>query len=59
MAIPECKNFFFEPDGYCTQCGKKHFIVNDGQVKFVEVEPKIENEYKTLVKADLIEDFHV
>lgn len=46
MANPECKNFLFEPDGYCTQCGKNHFTVNAGEVKFVEVKPETDDKYK-------------
>jgi len=58
MANP-CKNFLFEPDGYCTQCGKNHFTVSAGEVKFIEAEPKVEDERKVLVEVDLAEDFHV
>ena len=46
MANPECKNFLFEPDGYCTQCGKNHFAVSAEEVKFVKVEPETEAQYK-------------
>ena len=58
MAEP-CKNFLFEPDGYCTRCGKKHFVIHAGEVKFVKAEPKVEDERKVLAEVDSVENSYV